>query len=136
MFDPIPAQIRCDLCKLIQRCLQILNNFGCEDRGIGQVVRVLQIFIAKPSDIEAQLVALLQLLVTEAAEAFGFVALEPVRRIKTRDKMVEIGSLQRVGLEREVLVRAEIIDPQRLCPRQFARRLRSKNSTLALTPCA
>lgn len=47
-------------------------------------------------------------------------ALLLICRIKTGDEVVEIGALQRIGFEREVLVCVEIVDPERLRPRCFA----------------
>jgi hypothetical protein len=39
------------------------------------------------------------------------------------DEVVQVAALQRVRLQREVFVVAEVVDPQRLCPRGLARGL-------------
>ena len=38
-------------------------------------------------------------------------------------EFVQVLSLERIGLEREVLVGAQVVDPELLCPGRFARRL-------------
>ncbi len=92
--------------ELVQGRLEILYDFSREYRGVGQVVGVFQGFVAKPGDVEAELVAFLQIFVVEAAEAFGLFAFVSVGRVVAGDEIVEVGLLERAGLEGEVLVGA------------------------------
>src|SRR4051812_40289592 len=46
-----------------------------------------------------------------------------IRRVVAFHELVEVFTLERIGLEREVLVGAEVIDPELLGPGGFARRL-------------
>jgi len=51
------AQIVSDLSKLLQRCLQVLDDLGGQHIRIGQVGRVFQRFIPQPKDVQVDLVA-------------------------------------------------------------------------------
>jgi len=54
-----------------------------------------------------------------------------------RDEIIEVAAFEGVFLEREVLMGAEVVDPEFLGPGFFsAAGLRSKKSTLAFTPWA
>jgi hypothetical protein len=66
--------------------LEILYDFSREYRGVGQVVGVFQGFVAEPGDVEAELVAFLQIFVVEAAEAFGLFAFVSVGRVVAGDE--------------------------------------------------
>ena len=48
------------------------------------------------------------------------------------DEVVQVGALQRIGLEREVLVGAEVVDPEVLCPRCLAGRLAVEEQDVGL----
>lgn len=54
----------------------------------------------------------------------------------TVDELVEVMATQRVLLEREVLVGAQVVDPELGGPRLLGGRLLVKKSTLAFTPWA
>ena len=51
--------------ELFERCSQILGDFGSDDVRLGQTRRVFLGFVFEPEDIEADLVALEQLVVLE-----------------------------------------------------------------------
>ncbi len=92
--------------ELVERGLQVFDNFGGKNGWIRQIVCVFEAFVAEPGDIEAQLVAFLQILITEATEAFGCLALVAVLHVIAGDEVIEIGAFERVCFEREVLVGA------------------------------
>jgi hypothetical protein len=48
---------------LIQRVLQVVDDFLSENVGIGQTVAVFDAFVFDPEQVQAQLVALEQLLI-------------------------------------------------------------------------
>jgi hypothetical protein len=86
------------LSELVQSGLQVFHDFGGKDGWIGKVIGIFQAFITQPRDVKAKLVALLQVFVAEAVEAFRFFALEAVCRVVTSDKIIEVGALERVRL--------------------------------------
>ena len=45
----------------------------------------------------------------------------PVLRVVALHEVVEVGALEGVFLEREMQVRAEVVNPELLCPRLFLR---------------
>ena len=60
----------------------------------------------------------------------------PVRRVIAFHELVKVFALERVGLEGEMLVGAEIVDPELLGPGGVSLAgFLSKKSTLAFTPC-
>ena len=61
------------------------------------------------------LVALGQVLVGEAAEAFRFFTLRPVAGAVAGHEVVQVHPGQGVGFQREVLVGAQVVDPQVPC---------------------
>jgi hypothetical protein len=73
--------------------------------------------VAQPEDVEADLVPGHQLVVGEPVEPLGLLALVPVLRVVAVDEVVEVVVGERVLLEREVLVGAQVVDPQLLRPR-------------------
>ena len=125
-------EVGCDLRELVQGRLQILNNFGGQDGGIGQIGRIAQAVIPEPEDVEVGFVALDQVFVGEAAEALGFAALVAIFGIVAADEVVQVGAGEGVGLQREVLVGAEVVDPERLGPWRFAGRLAVEEEDVGL----
>jgi hypothetical protein len=73
---------------------------------------VLEALIAQPEDVEAGLVPRDQLVVGDAAEPLGLLPLPSVAGLVAGDEVVEVGPAERVGLEREVLVGSQVVDPQ------------------------
>jgi hypothetical protein len=92
--------------------LQILDNFGCQNGRVRQIGRIAQAVIPEPEHIEIGLIALDQVFVGEGPEAPGFSSLVAIRGVIAADKVVQVGAGGRVSLAG----------------------LRSKKSTLALTP--
>ena len=92
--------------------------------------------VLEPEDIEVDLVALEQVVVSEAVEPLGLVAGVAILRVIAGDEIVQVGALESIGLEREVLVGAQIVNPELLVQGFSLAGLRSKKRTLALTPWA
>ena len=80
--------------------------------GGGEVVDVLEAVVAQPQQVEAGLVAGDQLVVGVALEALGLLAAVAVCWVVAGGEVVEVGSGEGVLLEGEVLVGAQVIDPQ------------------------
>jgi hypothetical protein len=117
-FHILP-QILSNQPKLFQRRLQILHDLGSDDAGFGQVVRILQRLVPQPEDIETGLVAGDEclIIVTTPATFGGFLApgggaLLPLGGIVELYELVEVAALEGVGLEGEVLVGAQVVDPE------------------------
>src|SRR5690606_9475188 len=90
----------------------------------GKTRGVLEALISKPEDVEADLVVGEDLLVRERSPAAVGGLLRPCRlapvaavRAVALDELVEIGTAQALRLEREVLVRSQVVDPDGLRPR-------------------
>src|SRR3990167_5885486 len=98
---------------------------------VGQLGRVLQALVLEPEDVEAALVAGGKLLVGEdAPAAIGVLllvprrlALVPVLRVVAGDELVEVRARHAPRLEGEVLVRAQVVDPELPRPRLLRARL-------------
>ncbi len=112
-------QILGDFGELFQRSLQVFDDFSRQHLRLGQMGRVLQAFVAQPENVQADLIAGQQFLVSEAAPApLGVIfapggpALVPVGRVEAAHKIVKMGPGQRVLLEGEVLVGPQIVNPQ------------------------
>lgn len=99
--------------ELIQGRLQVFHNLCRNHVGIGQVGGIFQALVLEPKDVKAPFVALCQFLITEALEALARFPLVATFRVVALHKIVEVGALQRIGLEGEVLVGAKVVDPER-----------------------
>jgi hypothetical protein len=95
--------------------------------------------VLEPEDVEAGLVAAEQLLVGVGSPSTLGVGLGPQRLplvavlgAVAGDELVEVGPLQGVGLEREVDVGAEVVDPEGLRPGGGAGRLAVKEQDVGL----
>ena len=84
------TQIPRDQPKLLQRRLQVLNDFLGDDIRRREVVGISQAFVLQPEDVQAGLVT--------------------VVRLVAGDELVEILTPERGGLEREVLVGAQVVE--------------------------
>lgn len=135
-FSP-RTQLRGDAAKLLQCKLQIHHDLCGDLIGWRQAVGVGRARVLQPEDVEVELVALGELLILELAEAFaGLSLVTVVLAAVARDEVVEVCALQRSLAQREALVGAQVIDPQSasVSTRSLGD-ARSKNSTLAFTPC-
>ena len=112
-------QISCDCSELRERGFQILDDLGGDHVGIGQVGGVFEASSLSQKMSRLALSRLSKLLVGEASRALGFFSLVAILRGCNSDEVVEVGALQRLGLQREMLVGAEVVDPKRLGPRRF-----------------
>ena len=63
---------------------EVLDDLGGDDAGGGQVVGVLEALVAEPEDVEAGLVPGDQLVVGEAAEPLGLLALAALAGLVAR----------------------------------------------------
>jgi hypothetical protein len=107
------------LLHLLQHAAQIFGDFGGNHVGLREVVGIEQALVFQPEQIEADLVAgqqILQLVDTPAASrgllAPGGLALVDGTGLVEAHEFIEVGALQRVGLEGEVLVGAQVVDPE------------------------
>ena len=108
--------------------MQIVGDFLGQDAWVGQVFAVFQRIIFEPEDVEVGFVAFDDLFVGEAApSAVGVLVLGPILPsffagffgFVESDELVEVGSCKRAGFEGEVLIGAEVVDPQLFGPRFF-----------------
>ena len=85
-----------------------------------EVVGVLERLVAQPGDVQAGLVARQQLVVGERPEPLALHPLVARFRVVAGDEVVEVLAPERVLFQREVLVGAQVVDPQLLRPRRLA----------------
>ena len=109
--------------ELGQRHAERLDDLGGEDVGGRQVVGVVQALVAEPEQVERELVAGRDLVVVVALEPVRLFRPLSVARSVARYEVLEVGDGERVGLEREVLVRPQVVDPERRRPRGLTGRL-------------
>ncbi len=72
--------------ELVEGCLQVLDNFRCQNRRVWQIGRIAQTVIPEPEDIEIGLIALDQFFVGEAAETLSFTPLVAILGVVVADK--------------------------------------------------
>lgn len=108
--------------ELLHRRPQILHDLRRQHVGVGEVVTVLQDLVLQPEDVQADLVARQQVVIGEGAEALRLLPVVPVLRMVALDKVPQVVEGQRVGLQREVHIRAQVVNPQPLGPRPLPRR--------------
>ena len=104
---------------------KILHDIRRQHVRFGQVGRLLQRFVAQPEDVEVDLVPRHQFVVAckPASDRRGSPptsgrALVAVVGIVAVDEFVQVGAGERVLLEREVHVGAQVVDPQLLWSRR------------------
>ena len=90
--------------------------------GAGRLALSSSALVLQPEDVEVDLVALDELVVGEGLEALALLALVAVLRVVAGDEVVEVGALERVLLQREVLVGAQVVDPELLRSTAFPAR--------------
>src|SRR5436190_15074231 len=123
MLSNACLQIRQNTLDLPKRVPQVLGDLLGQDMRIGEIRGVLEALVAQPEQVEAELVARQDLVVAIWPPASVRRLLGPRRfalmtlaQAVTGDEIVEVGPGHRALLEREVLVRPKIIDPDRLRP--------------------
>jgi len=116
-----------DLTELLQRRLKVVGDLLGEDLRVGEVLALLEALVFDPEDVQVQFVALRKLLVGEGPPAAVRVLLRPrlltlvpVLRVEALDELVQVLADEWILLEREVLVGAEVVDPEPLGPRLLA----------------
>ncbi len=119
MVHGLFLQILRDGRELLHCRFQISRDVGGDDFGGGQVGGFFQSFVLQPEDVQVHLVALGQLVVGEGLEALALFAAVPVLRIVAGYKIIQITPLERIFLEREMQVGAQVVNPELLCPRFF-----------------
>jgi hypothetical protein len=118
------AQARRDFGELLQRSFEIIRDLIGDHVRWRHRVCVCQVLVLDPEEIEAEFVAFKQVLVFVAAPpAFGIVlasyglALVHAARLVAFHEFVEIAALDRLLFQGEVLVRAQVVDPESVGPR-------------------
>ena len=103
---------------------QVVRDLLRQQVRFGQARRVLKALVAQPEEVEAHFVAREDLLVgVRPPAAFGRrlgpsrLAVVAVGGAVAGDEVIEVGARHALGLEREVLVGAKVVDPHRLRPR-------------------
>ena len=96
---------------MLQCSFEVGSYIGGNDLGRGQIGALFQRIVFQPEDIQVNFVALRQFLVGEGLEAFAFLAVNAVLRVVAGDKVVEVAALERIFLEREMQIRAQVVDP-------------------------
>jgi len=125
--------------ELFERCFEVVDDFLGDDVGVGKIGGVFEGVVFEPEDVEAGFVAGDQLvIIVGAPTAVGFlvgpggfaivaIAHGPlvgpvVMAVVAFHELIEVFALKWIGLEREVLVGAEVVDPELLGPGGLARR--------------
>ena len=108
---------------MLQRGFQVVRDVLRDDFRRGQIGGFFQRVVFQPEDVEVHLVALGQFFVGEGLEALALLALVAVLRVVAGDEVVEVAALERVFLEREMQVGAQVVNPELLRPRLFLRGL-------------
>lgn len=117
---------------MVKRGLQIVSNFLGDYVRFRQIGGVFEAFVSKPKYIEVHLVALREIVIGKRLEALALFSLVPVLWIEASNKLVKVGSLKRILLERKVLVCSQVVEPECLRPRRFACRLAVEEKNIGL----
>ena len=102
-----------------QRGFEGFDDLGREDRGSREVVAVFEGLVFEPEDVEVSFVSCDDLVVGEAFEAVGLPPLGEGSSLVHGFEVFEVFIGQRIRLEREVLVGAQVVDPEVLSPGLF-----------------
>ena len=94
--------------------------------GSGRFLRIFQGFILQPEDIQADLVALHDFIVTENTEALGFHPLVTVLQVEALDEIRKVRFPHRIGLQREMQIGAQIVILDLIRPGLFTTRAEFK----------
>jgi hypothetical protein len=113
-------QVLCYQGELIESGLQVLHDLGGDHVGGREVGGVLQAVVFEPENVQAGLVAFDQFVISEGMEAVTLLTLVAILCVVAGYEIIQVLAAQRVGLQREVLVGAEVVDPQLLGPGLFA----------------
>ena len=106
--------------ELFQGGFEALHDLGGEEGGSREVVAVFEGIVLEPEDVEVGFVAGDDLGVGEFLEALGFLALGDGSGVIDGFEVVEVLVGEGIGLEGEVLVGAEVVDPEVFGPGLFA----------------
>ena len=129
-------QVHSNLLQLLQGGAEVFNDLvGDLVRG-RQVGCVLHALVTQPEDVEIHFVPLHQVFVAEPAEALGLLALVASFRVIAGYEVVEVGAGERVGLEGESPVGAQVVDPQVASPRGLTGGFAVEEQDVGLDPLA
>ena len=102
-----PGQVGLDQLELRQRGAEVLDDLGGDQVRVVEAGGVFKAVVLEPEDVEAELVALKEVVITVGTPAALRVRLGPrrlpvvaVRGVVAGDELVEVGALQGVGLGR------------------------------------
>ena len=84
--------------------------------GDKERIGTFEALVAQPEQVEADLVAFEQFIVGEDVETLALLSFVTIFRVVAGDKIVEMCAGEGIGAQREVLVGAQIVDPQSLGP--------------------
>src|SRR5206468_9877398 len=104
----------------LQRRLQILGYLLSKNFRCRQICGIFEAVVFQPEDIQTYFIALHQFIVIEDFEALAFMLLVTIVCIEARDEIREIVVLQTICLQREMLIRSQVINPQLVCPWLFS----------------
>jgi len=113
-------QILGDQGEFVEGGLQVFYYLGGDYVGFGEIGGIFQAIVLQPENVQAGFVAFYQVVIVEGVEALGFLALVAIFGMVAGDKIIQVLAAQWVCLQREVLICAEVVDPQLLCPGLFA----------------
>lgn len=114
-------ELLADAQKLFQRRLEVLDDLQGQDLGLGEVLGVFEALVFQPEDVQVRLVPLHKLVVREGPEPLVLPPLVPVLGVVALDELPEVLRPEGIGLEGEMLVRPQIVDPEPLGPGGLAR---------------
>ncbi len=89
------GKARGDLAEAIERGFQALDNLSSDLIGRRQQVRIVKAVVLQPENIEVDLVALGESIITEAAETFALRPLVPIGGRIAKNEIVKVRPLQR-----------------------------------------
>ena len=115
-YTDVSTHVFGDSGELLEGGLEVFDDAGGEDFGGCQSIGIFKTFVAEPEEVEADFVAFEQVIVAEGVEVVAFLALVTIFGVVAGDEVVEMGAGERVGAQGEVLVGAEVVDPQAFGP--------------------
>jgi hypothetical protein len=135
LFLSLPQILR-DQGKFVKRGLQILDDLRCDYIGGWQIGSVFQAIVFEPEDVQAGFIAFDQLVIREGVKALGLLALVTILCFVAGYEVIQVLAAQRIRLQGEVFIGAEVVDPKLFGPWLFAGDSAVKEEHIRLTPWA
>jgi hypothetical protein len=132
----ISPQVLRDQGKFIQRCLQVFDDLGGDYVGGGEIGCVFKAVVFEPEDVQAGFIAFDQLVIREGVKALGLLALVTILCFVAGYEVIQVLAAQRIRLQGEVFIGAEVVDPKLFGPWLFAGDSAVKEEHIRLTPWA